>query len=214
MVLYLDEFEGQGHQGQKMAFLALSAACMQFIFGETSLASSFLLSYFSILCGKAGHPSTFSACTMNLAIISCVFNKFQNKNIVQILATCIFDNICATQMDGKVTEKQGYSTVHSDCLQVQDGHSAERSWQQHRNHGQRTAADCTCGHTRNDEAVDPEFWDCNTSCPTTAGTWMTPWTHRPGTTTPPQPFYGPFSGTTRVSRCQKRTYGLYGARED
>ena len=29
-----------------------------------------------------------------------------------------------------------------------------------------------------------------------------------------QPFYGPFSGTTRVSRCQKRTSGLYGARED
>ena len=25
------------------------------------------------------------------------------------------------------------------------------------------------------------------------------------TTTTPQPFYGPFSGTTRVSRCQKRT---------
>jgi len=31
---------------------------------------------------------------------------------------------------------------------------------------------------------------------------------------PPQPFYGPFSGTTRASRCQKRTSGLYGARED
>jgi len=31
---------------------------------------------------------------------------------------------------------------------------------------------------------------------------------------PPQPFYGPFSRTTRVSRCQKRTSGLYGARED
>jgi len=30
----------------------------------------------------------------------------------------------------------------------------------------------------------------------------------------PQPFYGPFSGTTRVSRCQNRTSGLYGARED
>jgi len=30
----------------------------------------------------------------------------------------------------------------------------------------------------------------------------------------PQPFYGPFSGTTRVSWCQKRTSGLYGARED
>jgi len=33
-------------------------------------------------------------------------------------------------------------------------------------------------------------------------------------TTTPQPFYGPFSGTTWVSRCQKRTSGLYGARED
>jgi len=29
-----------------------------------------------------------------------------------------------------------------------------------------------------------------------------------------QPFYGPFSGTTRVSRCQNRTSGLYGTRED
>jgi len=28
------------------------------------------------------------------------------------------------------------------------------------------------------------------------------------------PFYGPFSGITRVSRCQKRTNGLYSARED
>jgi len=32
--------------------------------------------------------------------------------------------------------------------------------------------------------------------------------------TTPQPFYGPFSGTNRVSRCQKRTSGLYGASED
>ena len=31
---------------------------------------------------------------------------------------------------------------------------------------------------------------------------------------PPQLFYSPFSGTTRVSRCQKRTSGLYDARED
>ena len=31
---------------------------------------------------------------------------------------------------------------------------------------------------------------------------------------PPQPFYGPFSGTTRVSWCQKTTSGIYGARED
>jgi len=29
-----------------------------------------------------------------------------------------------------------------------------------------------------------------------------------------QPFYGPFSGTTWVSWCQKRTSGLYGARGD
>ena len=28
---------------------------------------------------------------------------------------------------------------------------------------------------------------------------------------PPEPFCDPFSGTTRVSRCQKRTSGLYGA---
>jgi len=34
------------------------------------------------------------------------------------------------------------------------------------------------------------------------------------TTTTPQPFYGLFSGTTRVSQCQKRTSGLHGARED
>jgi len=34
------------------------------------------------------------------------------------------------------------------------------------------------------------------------------------TTPPPQPCYGPFSGTTLVSRCQKRTSGLNSARED
>jgi len=34
------------------------------------------------------------------------------------------------------------------------------------------------------------------------------------TTTTPQPFYSPFSGTTQVSLCQNRTSGLYGARED
>ena len=31
---------------------------------------------------------------------------------------------------------------------------------------------------------------------------------------PPQPFYSPFSGTTRMSQCQKRTSGLYGAKKD
>jgi len=29
-----------------------------------------------------------------------------------------------------------------------------------------------------------------------------------------QSFYGSFSGTTRVSRCEKKSSGLYGARED
>jgi len=29
-----------------------------------------------------------------------------------------------------------------------------------------------------------------------------------------QPFYGPFSATTRLSRCEKRTSGRYGAMED
>ena len=33
------------------------------------------------------------------------------------------------------------------------------------------------------------------------------------TTTTPQLFYGPFSRTTQVSWCQKKTSGLYGARE-
>ena len=34
------------------------------------------------------------------------------------------------------------------------------------------------------------------------------------TTVLPQPFYGPISGTTRVSQRQKKTSGLFGARED
>jgi len=38
--------------------------------------------------------------------------------------------------------------------------------------------------------------------------------HRTIPPPPPQPFYGPFSGTTRVSRRQKRTSALYGARKD
>jgi len=44
--------------------------------------------------------------------------------------------------------------------------------------------------------------------------WRFFWLLITTTTTTPQPFYGPFSGTTRVSRCQKRTSGLYGARGD
>jgi len=42
----LDKFEGQGHRlrspGTKTAFSALSVACMKFMFGKTSLASSLL----------------------------------------------------------------------------------------------------------------------------------------------------------------------------
>jgi len=36
----------QGHQGQKRHFSAFSAACVRFIFGKASLASSFILFYF------------------------------------------------------------------------------------------------------------------------------------------------------------------------
>jgi len=35
--------KGQGHQGQKQHFSALSVACMWFIFGKTSSASSHLM---------------------------------------------------------------------------------------------------------------------------------------------------------------------------
>jgi len=43
---------GQGHQGQKKwYFLALSAACVQFMFGKTSLASSFCLYTFHWFSG-------------------------------------------------------------------------------------------------------------------------------------------------------------------
>ena len=38
--------------------------------------------------------------------------------------------------------------------------------------------------------------------------------HQQHHTTPHHNRYGPFSQTTRVSRCQKGTSGLYGARED
>jgi len=44
--------------------------------------------------------------------------------------------------------------------------------------------------------------------------FMTAATVNKHTHTHTQPFYCPFSGTTRVSRCQKRASGLYGARED
>ena len=37
--------KGQGHQGQKKTFLALSSACVQFVFGKTSLASSFFFQF-------------------------------------------------------------------------------------------------------------------------------------------------------------------------
>jgi len=39
----LNDFEGQGHQGQKLHLSALLAACIWFVFGKTSLASSLVL---------------------------------------------------------------------------------------------------------------------------------------------------------------------------
>jgi len=44
LISHLDEFEGQGQRsrspGTKTAFSALLAACMQFVFSKTTLASS------------------------------------------------------------------------------------------------------------------------------------------------------------------------------
>ena len=42
--------------------------------------------------------------------------------------------------------------------------------------------------------------------------WLIQQLDHPVITTPLQSFYGPFSRTTWVSSCQKRTSGLYGAR--
>jgi len=43
MVPCLDKFEGQGHQGQKTAFFGHFSGLHSVMFGETSLASSFIL---------------------------------------------------------------------------------------------------------------------------------------------------------------------------
>ena len=59
-----DEFEGQGQQGQKTAFLALSEACVQFMFGKTSLASSLFINFFwkrtfALTSTRSQHWTTF-----------------------------------------------------------------------------------------------------------------------------------------------------------
>jgi len=58
--------------------------------------------------------------------------------------------------------------------------------------------------------VLPVLWMTMTSCFHIMGMGQI----RDTTTTTPQLFYGPFSGATQVSRCQKRTSRLYGARWD
>ena len=54
---------------------------------------------------------------------------------------------------------------------------------------------------------------CHTQVHVTRSIWhrVLPVASHYTTTTTPQPFYGSFSGNTRVSRCQKRTSGVYGA---
>jgi len=56
-----DEFKGQGHQGQKRYFSALSAACVPLMFGRTSLVSSLtvfmkvkLASYWTVNSERVG----------------------------------------------------------------------------------------------------------------------------------------------------------------
>jgi len=46
VVTPLVKVKGQGHQGQNTAFLALSAACMWFMFSKTSFVSSILKVYY------------------------------------------------------------------------------------------------------------------------------------------------------------------------
>jgi len=57
------KLKDQGHQGQKTAFSTLSAACVRFVFGQTSLASSSFFLAYSFL------PTT-SKCDLHLLPIS------------------------------------------------------------------------------------------------------------------------------------------------
>jgi len=70
MVSRSEEFEGQGHQGQRMAFFSLLVACVQFVFGKTSVGCSerrpqSLLFYSPFLQENVHYPivCVFFSCT-------------------------------------------------------------------------------------------------------------------------------------------------------
>ena len=71
--------KGQGHQGQKRHFSALLAACVRFMFGRTSLASSLVYVGFVVF---SEHELTFtfaicyrpSVCRLSVVCLSVVCN--------------------------------------------------------------------------------------------------------------------------------------------
>jgi len=65
-----DEFEGQGHKVQKRHFLALSAACVHFMFGKTSLTSSF-----DLLPSSAGNDTHIHILSLCLAGVTAARAK-------------------------------------------------------------------------------------------------------------------------------------------
>jgi len=89
--------KGQGHQGQKRHFSALSAACMRFVFAKTSLASSFSVhlravqSLTATLCGCLSQHSMwqqllfFSRDFINL--VRCVISRhFMQGSRIRVYA--------------------------------------------------------------------------------------------------------------------------------
>ena len=69
--------KGQGRQGQKRHFSALSVACVWFVFGRTSLTSSFL-SFQSSCCGQ-GYQSTWYTLVSSLVTQSTRHKRAHNK---------------------------------------------------------------------------------------------------------------------------------------
>jgi len=67
---------------------------------------------------------------------------------------------------------------------------------------------CTYRYEENNITSDAQLSSRHFKSLNLCKAWETRWPP------PPQLFYGPFSRTTSVNQCQKRTSGLYGARED
>ena len=75
--------KGQGHQGQKTAFSALSAACVRFVFGKTSLAQAFRIGLSATFV-----PRNYHYCDFFLQILVSI-----EISIMTIVLTAYFVNI-------------------------------------------------------------------------------------------------------------------------